>query len=73
MRVPLGRIREYWTRQWAVVSSHVEPVSFVRQSVRALQGRPLQDQTHGLKDKTAGHVFYLQNGKVARFEIQEDR
>jgi ketosteroid isomerase-like protein len=76
-------VREYWTRQWAVVSPHVEPVRFerasdgsivveVRQSVRDLQGRPLHDQTHGLKDKTVGHVFYLQDGKVARFDIRED-
>jgi hypothetical protein len=76
-------VREYWTRQWAIVSPHVEPVSFdrapdgsivveVRQSVRDLQGRPLQDQTHGLKDKTVGHVFSLKNGKVARFDIRED-
>lgn len=77
-------VREYWTRQWAIVSPQVEPVSFdrapdgsivveVRQSVRDLQGRPLQDQTHGLKDKTVGHVFYLQNGKVTRFDIREIR
>ena len=75
-------VREYWTRQWAIVSPHVEPVSFerapdgsivveVRQSVRDLQGRPLQDQTHGLRDKTVGHVFYLQEGKVVRFDIQD--
>jgi len=75
-------IREYWTRQWAVVSPHVEPVSFdraqdgsifveVRQSVRDLQGRPLQDQTHGLRDKTVGHVFHFQEGKVTRFDIQD--
>jgi len=77
-------VRAYWTRQWAIVSPHVEPVSFerapdgsivveVRQSVSDLQGRPLQDQTHGLKDNAVGHVFYLQNGKVARFDIREDR
>ena len=76
-------VRAYWTRQWAIVSPHVEPASFdtaadgsivveVRQSVRDLQGRPLQDQTHALKDKTVGHVFYLQNGKVSRFDIRED-
>lgn len=75
-------VREYWTRQWAIVSPHVEPVSFdraadgaivveVRQSVRDLQGRPLQDQTHGLRDKTVGHVFHFQEGKVARFDIQD--
>jgi hypothetical protein len=75
-------VREYWTRQWAIVSPRVEPVSFdrapdgsivveVRQSVRDLQGRPLQDQTHGLRDKTVGHVFYLQEGKVTHFDIQD--
>jgi SnoaL-like domain len=58
-------VREYWTRQWATVSPHVEPVGFhqtangaiiaeVRQSVRDLEGKPLQGQTHGLKDKTVG-------------------
>ena len=75
-------VREYWTRQWTIVSPHVEPVSFdetadgavvveVQQSVRDLEGRPLQDQAHGLKDKTVGHVFRLHDGKVTRFDIQD--
>ncbi len=75
-------VREYWTRQWAIVSPHVEPVSFdkaadgsvvvkVQQSVRDLEGRPLQDQTHGLQDKVVGHVFRFQEGKVTRFDIQD--
>jgi ketosteroid isomerase-like protein len=75
-------VREYWTRQWSMVSPHVEPVGFrrtedgaiiaeVRQSVRDLEGKPLQGQTHGLKDKTVGHVFRLREGKVARFDIQD--
>jgi hypothetical protein len=74
-------IREYWTRQWAIVSPHVEPLSFgrgpdgsivveVSQSVTDLQGRPLQNQTHGLKEKTVGHIFHLRNSKVARFDIR---
>src|ERR1700748_1158147 len=72
-------VREYWTKQWAMVSPHVEPVSFhrtadgaiiaeVRQSVRDLEGKSLQGQTHGLKDKTVGHVFRLREGKAARFD-----
>ncbi len=76
-------VREYWTRQWAIVSPHVEPVSFDRatdgsivvevvQSVRDLEGKPLQDQMHGLKDKTVGHIFALRSGLVARFDIRED-
>lgn len=75
-------IREYWTRQWAMVDPHVEPVRFtsmaedaivaeVRQSVRDLEGRPLQEQTHGLRDKTVKHVFHFREDKVVRFDIQE--
>jgi ketosteroid isomerase-like protein len=75
-------VREYWTRQWTLVSPHVEPVNFhrtadgaiiaeVRQSVRDLEDKPLQGQTHGLKDKMVGHVFRLRDGKVTRFDIQD--
>jgi hypothetical protein len=41
----------------------------VRQTVRDLQGRPLQGQTHGLTDKLVGHIFHFQQGKVIRFDI----
>lgn len=75
-------LREYWTRQWAVVSPHVEPMGFhravdgaiiaeVRQSVHDLEGKPLEGQTHGLRDKTVGHVFRLREGKVTRFDIED--
>jgi ketosteroid isomerase-like protein len=75
-------VRQYWTRQWAMISPHVEPVSFteagdgsivaeVRQTVRDLEGKPLAGQTHGLRDKTVGHVFRLRDGKVARFDISD--
>src|SRR4029077_14208784 len=69
-------------RKWPMLSPRAEPVSFhrtadgaiiaeVQQSVRDLEGKPLQGQTHGLKDKTVGHVFRLREGKVARFDIQD--
>lgn len=75
-------VRAYWTHQWTLVDPHVEPVGFhrtadgaivaeVRQSVRDLEGNPLQGQTHGLKDKTVGHIFRLRAGKVARFDIAD--
>jgi len=75
-------VREYWTRQWSIVSPHVEPKQFkqatdnsiiveVQQSIRDLEGKPLQDQTHGLQDKLVGHVFHFQEGKVVRFDIQD--
>ena len=75
-------IREYWSRQWTMVDSHVEPVGFrrtaagtiiaeVRLSVRDLEGKPLQGQSHGLMDKTVEHVFCFRDGKVTRFDIQD--
>ena len=75
-------VREYWTRQWAMINPHVEPVSFrriadgaivatVRQSVRDLAGEPLQGQSHGLKDKVVEHIFHLRDGKITRFDIRD--
>ena len=73
-------VRDYWTRQWAIVSPRVEPVAFqttengvvaveVIQSVLDLNGQPLTGQTHGLTDKTVMHIFRMENGKIARFDI----
>jgi hypothetical protein len=75
-------IREYWARQWSMVSPHVEPVGFrksddgsifveVIQTIRDLEGKLLQGQTHGLKDKTVGHVFRFKDGRVSRFDVQD--
>ncbi|BDA83475.1 ketosteroid isomerase [Aureimonas sp. SA4125] len=77
-------LREYWTRQWALVSPHVEPKEIARgtdgsivvdvlQSIRDLDGNPLEGQTHGLKDRMVAHVFHFQKGKVARFDIGDGR
>lgn len=76
-------VRDYWTRQWAIVSPHVEPLAItqaedgsfiveVRQSVRDLDGKPLTDQTHGLRDKNVGHIFRLKAGKIVRFDIRDE-
>ena len=75
-------VREYWTGQWAIVSPRVDPVGFrskadgsiaveVRQSVRDLEGRPVQGQAHGLEDKMVTHLFRFRDGKVARFDIED--
>ena len=73
-------VREYWTRQWSIVSPHVEPVGIRRledgalaveviQRIYDLNGQPLEGQAHGLKDKTVLHVFHLQRDKIARFDV----
>jgi ketosteroid isomerase-like protein len=77
-------VRDYWTRQWAVASPHVEPVAFqktkdgavaveVIQTVHDLNGQPLKEQNHGLKDKTVVHVFHMKGDKITRFDIQDAR
>ena len=77
-------VRAYWTRQWAMVSPRVELVGFwrtadgailaeVRQTVRDLDGNPLRGRTHGLADKTVGHLFHLREGRVTRFDIETAR
>jgi hypothetical protein len=67
-------VRNYWTRQWAIIDPHVEPVGFskgsngevvveVHQIVRDLQGKLLADQL-------VGHIFQIENGLVKRFDIR---
>jgi hypothetical protein len=67
-------VREYWTRQWAMIDPRVEPVNFtegddgtieveVHQVVRDLKGGILLD-------KTVGHIFRLESGLVRRFDIR---
>jgi hypothetical protein len=67
-------VRIYWTRQWAMIDPHVEPVEFsigsggevvveVHQIVRELQGDVIVDQM-------VGHIFQIENELVKRFDIR---
>jgi hypothetical protein len=67
-------VRSYWTRQWAMVDPHVEPVAFtegpgsemiveVHQLVRDLKGNLLAE-------KMAGHIFQVEDGLIKRFDIR---
>jgi nuclear transport factor 2 (NTF2) superfamily protein len=67
-------VRDYWTRQWAMIDPHVEPVAFskgprneviveVHQVVRDLNGNLLLDQM-------VGHIFTIEDGLVRRFDIR---
>ncbi len=68
-------VRDYWTRQWAMIDPHVEPVSFsggdegqivveVHQVVRDLEGNLLAD-------KIVGHLFRIKDGLIQRFDIRD--
>lgn len=67
-------VRSYWTRQWAMVDPHVEPLEFskgpegeivieVHQVVRDLNGNLLAD-------KRVGHLYRIEEGLVRRFDIR---
>jgi GNAT superfamily N-acetyltransferase len=67
-------VRSYWTRQWALVNPHVEPVRVsvgeegmvvldVRQVVRDLSGTILIDQM-------VQHAYRVERGLIRRMEIR---
>ena len=67
-------VRAYWTRQWAMIDPHIEPIGFspgadgevvveVHQTVYDLNGDPLSS-------KMVGHVFQVEDGLIRRFDIR---
>jgi len=68
-------VRAYWTRQWAKIHPHVEPVGFtaldhgriratVRQTVRTLNGAVLAEGV-------VLHTYAFRGGLIARMDISE--
>lgn len=67
-------VRDYWTRQWALIDPNVEPIEVtssgegefiveVHAVVRDLSGNILDD-------RMVGHVFRIENGLIRRFDIR---
>jgi fructosamine-3-kinase len=67
-------VRNYWTRQWAVLDPRVDPVEIaqaedgsfvveVHQVVHDKEGRLLADLR-------VGHIFRFEDGLVRRFDIR---
>ena len=62
-------VRAYWTRQFELIDSHVEPEAFElvadgRQVVRDLEGAVLSDGR-------VRHIYSFRDGLVAQMEIRE--
>jgi ketosteroid isomerase-like protein len=71
-----AEVRDYWTRQWAVLDPYVEPTDFtpetdgrtivqVHQVVRDLAGKVLLDHM-------VQHVYLVQDGLIRSMEIREN-
>jgi hypothetical protein len=72
----IGRdaVRAYWTRQWAAIDPHVEPVGMkdradgrvavdVHQVVKDMEGNVLVDQM-------VVHVYRIDEGLIGRMDIE---
>ena len=68
-------VRDYWTRQWAAIDPHVEPVDFytdeagrtvvkVRQVVRNLEGNIISEST-------VEHAYLIEGGLIKSMEISK--
>ena len=67
-------VRKYWARQWATINPQIEPTRFaargrgvteveVHQTVYDLNGNKLSE-------KVVGHIFWVEDGLIRRFDIR---
>jgi hypothetical protein len=68
-------VRSYWTRQWAMIDPHVDPVGFSRgpEGEIAVEVHQVVHDLHGslLLDQMVGHIFRIEDGLVRRFDIRD--
>ena len=66
-------IREYWSRQWAGINPHVEPVRFIPDDLRRIVVdvhqvvRDLEEKV--IDDRHVGHRYTFKHGLIQRMEI----
>jgi ketosteroid isomerase-like protein len=69
-------VRDYWTRQFAEISSRVEPESFTQEpdgSVTVDVHQVVHDANSGdlLTDSRVRHRYWFEDGLVTRMEVLE--
>lgn len=67
-------VREYWTRQFAAISSHVEPERFTEEadgSITVDVHAVVQDVSTGelVSDSHIHHRYWLEDGLVVRMDV----
>ncbi|HWX46251.1 MAG TPA: nuclear transport factor 2 family protein [Solirubrobacteraceae bacterium] len=74
----IGRaaVRDYWNRQFAAISSNVEPQRFIEQSdgnIVVDVHQVVRDAHTGdlLSDSSIRHCYRLQDGMIARMDVLE--
>ena len=68
-------VRDYWTRQWAMMDSHAEPSGFSigEDGTAYVEVHLTACDLHGnaLFDAKASHVFQIEDGLIRRFDIRK--
>lgn len=70
-------VRAYWTRQWARIDPHVEPIAVAHEP----DGRVVVEVRQVVRDRTGAvvadelvrHAYRLRRDLIASMEIREDR
>jgi hypothetical protein len=67
-------VRSYWTRQWTLINSRVEPIHFTTSSSGAVivEVHQIISDLRGnlLADQMVGHIFEFEGGLINRFDIR---
>ena len=67
-------VRDYWTRQWAMIDSHVKPVGFsigADGTIAVDVHLTARDHNGNLVfDKMGVHIFRIEHGLITRFDIR---
>ncbi len=68
------QVRDYWTRQWAVLDPHVDPVEIRTEAdgrVKVIVHQVVHDREGNLlADTMVRHVYSLRDGLIERMEIE---
>ena len=71
-------VRDYWSRQFAAISSDVEPVRFTQEpdgSITVDVHQVVHDVATGelISDSTVRHSYQLRDDMIMRMDVLEDR
>lgn len=69
-----GQVRDYWTRQWAMINPKVDPVS-ITQDEKGRWVVEVHQVVHDrdgklLLDTTVHHAYRIENSQIVRMDIE---
>jgi hypothetical protein len=70
-----AEVRAYWTRQWAMISPHVEPLEFAKEEAERIAIK-VHQVVHDLSgalliDTMVRHIYTIRGGLIQKMDIQK--